>query len=89
MHSIPRSIERVASKESPASVLMFPSQHTCRLATVERFQQRKPPEEQKEESYEIHAKDLPKDILKRVKLCIERTYSCEASVYIHVLETGL
>jgi len=41
---------------------MFPSQHTCRLATVERFQQRKPPEEQKEESYEIHAKYLPKDI---------------------------
>ena len=38
--------------------IMFPSQHTSpHLATVERFQQRKPPEEeQKQESYEIHAK---------------------------------
>jgi len=33
------------------------------LATVEKFQQRKPPEEeQKQESYEIHAKRLSKEI---------------------------
>ena len=33
------------------------------LATVEKFQQRNPPEEeQKQEYYEIHAKRLPKEI---------------------------
>jgi len=47
------------------------------LATVERFQQRKPQRSRKWSP----KSSMPKDILKRVKLCIEGTDSCETSVY--------
>ena len=39
-------------------------------ATLEKFQQRKPPEEeQKQESYEIHAKHLPLKLYSVLKYC--------------------